>query len=135
MEAVQLVRSLLLTAALLTASSCAFSRFKPCTDGGEPALTKPTGGTRQCVTQLGPNGKEQNHGGYREWHPNGKLAVEGEYYEGKKNGRWTEWDAEGKKLGERFFRFGKEVPRFDTPAQNLLTGQKLPQKVEPTPNQ
>jgi len=93
--------------------SCAFSKHRPCTDGGDPARVPATGGTKQCETMDDATGRAVNHGHYREWFTNGRLAIEGDYRMGKKHGKWTEWDESGKRLYEKFYEDGIETPRFD----------------------
>jgi antitoxin component YwqK of YwqJK toxin-antitoxin module len=36
-----------------------------------------------------------NHGQYREWHKNGRLAIEGAYHRGDKEGEWNYWNSDG----------------------------------------
>ena len=56
-----------------------------------------------------------------EWFPSGKPALTGEYKDGKKTGKWNEWDESGKKLSERWFEEGVET---------LTRGEKPSPKVK-----
>lgn len=105
---------------LMLLPGCAFSPYKPCAAGGEPARDlprDPTGakpavfrGTKQCHQYRTQDGVFVNHGQYREWHVNGKLALEGEYRSGRRHGKWIEYDDVGKTIGERWFEEGQELP-------------------------
>ena len=39
--------------------------------------------------------KTRDHGLYKEWHKNGRLAAQGNYVEGEKVGEWLLWDING----------------------------------------
>lgn len=86
------------------------TRRHPCLDGGEPPRDVPFNGDRKCNQKRGPDGKYVNNGLYREWHPNGKLALEGYYKMGKKDGQWTEYDPTGHKVSTQYFDNGEEAP-------------------------
>lgn len=101
-----------LTLTLLLAS-CASGPRHPCLDGGQPAREKPFKGDRQCAQRKDPAGKYINEGPYTEWYPSGHRALFGEYKDGKKSGKWIEWDEKGKKLSERWFEDGVETPTRD----------------------
>jgi antitoxin component YwqK of YwqJK toxin-antitoxin module len=96
--------------------ACASGPRKPCTDGGQPPREKPFNlkGDRQCTQRKDRTGKYVNDGEYTEWYPNGARALLGEYREGKKTGKWIEWDESGKKLSERWFEDGVETPTRET---------------------
>ena len=86
---------------------CAQPAARPCSEGGEPALEKSTRGSKQCEQLKDASGQWHNHGIYREWYLNGRLAIEGEYKQGKKQGKWTQWDDKGKLLFEKFYEDGQ----------------------------
>lgn len=46
------------------------------------------------------------NGSYKRYHPNGQLAAEGSYTEGRKHGKWTYWDEEGVKIREEDYTEG-----------------------------
>ena len=116
--------------------SCATGDLHPCVRGGDPSHEKvslsgvPNGevkiGTRQCVQRKLPGGAYLNDGRYREWHPNGKLLVEGEYKMGKKHGKWREWDLDGKPGSEHWYEDGKEVPNREAPIPPTNTAPRNP---------
>jgi hypothetical protein len=92
---------------------CAGKRKKPCTEGGQPARETaaiPFRGIKRCEQAIGKQGFVVNQGKYFEWFNNDKIALEGEYKDGKKTGRWIEYDEMGKKVADRFFEDGKEIP-------------------------
>ena len=90
----------------LLSTGCAISH--PCLDGGDPARPVPFQGTRQCHQKLDRHGHYVNNGVYREWYPNGQLALEGMYKDGHKDGKWVEWDSSGRKISEKYFDNGVE---------------------------
>jgi hypothetical protein len=102
-----------LALATLLTSACSFKATRPCTDAGDPSREKAIRGTKQCQQVKTTTGQFVNHGEYREWHPNGKLALEGEYRAGRKHGRWYEYDDQGKKIGDTWWEEGVEVPKDD----------------------
>jgi hypothetical protein len=91
--------------------SCVTVRYKPCTNGGQPARdsTAPFRGTKRCYQTVDEAGYLVNHGKYLEWHANEKIAVTGEYKLGKKTGRWMEYDEKGNKVLDKYYEDGKEV--------------------------
>ena len=44
------------------------------------------------------NGKPE--GSFTAWHPNGKPWVQGQFVDGKKVGKWKQWDASGNEVAE-----------------------------------
>ena len=105
------LRTLVLVLAL-TLAACA-TPSKPCQEGGDvlwdwgPA--QPVKGNKQCLQVQGPGGKWINHGRYVIWHPNGKVALEGNFKDGFKEGKWTQFDETGKKVLERVYENGAEA--------------------------
>jgi hypothetical protein len=101
-------------AILLTFLSCATHRKKPCTTGGQPAREaseKPFRGIKRCNQDYDKSGALVNHGKYYEWYNNDKIALTGEYKDGKKTGRWTEYDEKGEVVSDKYFDEGKEIPK------------------------
>jgi hypothetical protein len=119
------VRFPLLTIALLLGVACATVASHPCTKGGQPAFDdgKVGKGTKQCVQVKDSSGAYINQGKYVEWHPNGVRAIEGEYAGGFKTGKWIEWDDQGRKLKEKWFEGGNEVPGREEKPYNGLGPQ------------
>ena len=99
----------------LIVASCSSSPKRPCSEGGQAAHDPGTGpipfqGTKKCFQKPDESGVWVNDGKYFEWYPSEKIAVTGEYKMGKKSGRWAEYDENGKKVSDRYFENGKEVP-------------------------
>lgn len=94
-------------------TGCITKPFKPCTAGGQPARegNVPFQGIKRCYQEMNKEGMLVNHGKYREWYNNDKIALEGEYQMGKKSGRWIEYDQKGNKISDKYYQDGKEVSR------------------------
>ena len=50
--------------------------------------------------EVGTNANEDWHGKYVSYYENGKKREEGEYYNGKKHGKWKKWDEHGNLIEE-----------------------------------
>jgi hypothetical protein len=111
-----------------TQSACVTVAAHPCTKGSQAARAdgKVGKGTKQCVQVKDASGAYVNHGKYVEWHPNGVRALEGEYVGGFKNGKWLEWDETGRKLAEKWFEAGNEVPGREEKPYNGIGPPPLP---------
>lgn len=111
---IQLVWQVLGCGGLAFLVSCSFTPVRPCSTGGQAAhedLLDPIG-VKKCQQRIDPaTGEAINDGKYLEWYENGTVAVEGEYKKGKKSGRWREYDTTGKKVSDRYFQDGKEIPK------------------------
>jgi antitoxin component YwqK of YwqJK toxin-antitoxin module len=95
----------------LSCISCA-TPSHPCLQGGEPARETPFIGDKQCTQKKNKDGAYVNEGLYREWYPNGKLALEGFYKDGHKDGVWVEYSSiDGRKISEHYFEDGVEKLR------------------------
>jgi hypothetical protein len=112
-------------------ASCASATAqKYCTRSGQPARERdqpqvsygqksdpkdlPRMGDVQCELTTDKEGQIVKEGNYIEWFSDGKPAIRGEYREGKKTGKWLEWDRSGKLVSERWFEDGVETPNRDT---------------------
>ncbi len=94
--------------------SCSGKPFRPCTEGGQPPhenLISPFRGTKRCFQTQDASGNTLNDGKYYEMSLDDTLATEGEYTMGKKTGRWIEYNEKGKKISDKYFHDGKEIPR------------------------
>ena len=94
---------------------CSSTSKRPCTEGGQPAHDPLYGapafrGTKTCYQKPDGSGGWVNDGKYLEKYPSEKIAVTGEFKMGKKTGRWIEYDEKGKKISDRYFDEGKEIP-------------------------
>jgi hypothetical protein len=100
---------------VLNYAGCSTGRFKPCTLGGQPAResTSPSliGLIKKCHQIVNKDGYIVNHGEYYEWYQTDKIALTGKYEQGKKTGRWIEYDPEGNKVSDKYYEEGKEVNR------------------------
>lgn len=117
------MNGLVASAALaVSQSGCVTVAAHPCIKGGQPAFDngKVGKGTKQCLQAKDANGTYVNQGKYIEWHPNGVRAIEGEYLGGFKTGKWIEWDEQGRKLKEKWFEGGNEVPGREEKPYNGL---------------
>jgi hypothetical protein len=96
---------------LASTLSCVTHPYRPCSEGGQPAHESgvPFRGIKRCYQIKNEEGKYVNDGQYFEWYPNDKIETIGQYKNGKKVGRWTEFDEEGNKVSEKIFHDGKEV--------------------------
>jgi len=67
----------------------------------------------QCYQSKAPNGDLINQGQFRQYYESGKIALEGEFQSGKKNGLWVQYDETGNRIAEKWFEFGIErsIPR------------------------
>ncbi|MBW3595750.1 MAG: hypothetical protein KY475_00580 [Planctomycetes bacterium] len=54
-----------------------------------------------------PQGKEERHGAWTSWHPNGQEQVEGRFEYGRPHGEFTWWYANGQKSTEGSYRNGE----------------------------
>jgi antitoxin component YwqK of YwqJK toxin-antitoxin module len=70
------------------------------------SLTNPKIGKISCLQIQDESGNSLNHGKYYEWYLSDKIAVTGEYTWGKKSGRWTEYDEDGKVISQTDYRVG-----------------------------
>jgi|GEM_PF-6509054 len=50
-----------------------------------------------------------NHGWYKKWHPNGKLAVQGTFNQGLRSGEWLFWNDMGEKISTELWESGKLI--------------------------
>ena len=98
--------------AFLAVCSCSTQSLKPCSLGGQSARDDRSTfrGIKRCYQTPDGDGRLVNNGKYFEWYNNDKIALTGQYKNGKKIGRWTEYDEQGQKVSEKYFEDGKEVP-------------------------
>lgn len=98
--------------AILTNLSCASQPLKPCSLGGQPARSDGSQfrGIKRCYQTVNASGQLVNEGKYYEWYNNDKPALVGQYQNGKKVGRWIEYDESGKIISDKQFENGVEIP-------------------------
>ena len=88
---------------LCLAVSCASPGVPP-TGSPQTPLSEPSEGEK--VIERYENGKRE--GTWTSYHFNGRKMEEGEYKSGKQEGLWTVWHFNGKKLAEGHYKNGKE---------------------------
>ena len=96
----------------LVMGGCASAPARYCSQTGQAARegAAPFKGNKQCTLKKGPDGRFVKEGPYVEWFPNGQPALTGEFKDGKKTGKWIEWEESGKIVSERWFDNGVETP-------------------------
>ncbi len=100
---------LVCAATLAVASSCATHR--PCSEAGDTSWpTKFKDTDKQC-RQKKIDGTFMNHGKFTERTAHGKIVLEGQFLEGKKDGVWSEFNEKGEKIAEKYFESGVEKAR------------------------
>lgn len=86
----------------------------PCALGGDTMWMSsryPDGripGDRHCKQKKTADGTYVNHGAYSITFPEGGIALEGRFEEGKKEGFWWEYDSNGQRIAEKYFEKGIE---------------------------
>jgi len=96
----------ILTLVLIT-SACATTE-KPCSSAGDVSWQTPIHGDRVCFVKTLPNGTSELEGKFIQYYPDGKIAVRGQFVDGKKDGLWTQYNEEGEKTVERYYDHGIE---------------------------
>lgn len=97
----------------LVLAACA-TTSRPCSGGGDVSWVSsryPGGsipGDKHCIQKPLSDGRYVNHGAFSVTFANGKLALEGRFEEGRKEGVWSEYDEAGNKVAERYFEKGVE---------------------------
>lgn len=80
----------------------------PCPEGTTLVGDAPPRGDAQGCAKRDASGQPVRHGPYVRWYRSGRKALEGEYRDGEKTGRWTFWHANGQKKEQGEFREGRE---------------------------
>lgn len=66
-------------------------------------------GDKRCTQKRARDGRMLNHGKYLQSHAsNGKIALEGEFFEGLKQGIWTQYAEDGRLVAVKYFEKGVE---------------------------
>lgn len=95
--------------ALIGIGLTACATTKPCTRAGQAARDAPFRGDKKCYQIKDKSGRYVNHGNYVEYFPDGKTALEGQYKEGQKSGKWIEYDQNGNRVSQKYFQNGIEM--------------------------
>ena len=101
-------RSLFLLIFSLIFTACALNRTRPCSRAGDTTWYPPIVGNMQCYQSKAPNGELINQGQFRQYYPSGKIALEGTFQSGKKDGLWIQYDEKGDRIAEKWFEAGIE---------------------------
>jgi hypothetical protein len=109
----------LIIALLGCMTTFACTTYRPCSDGGDLSDLPKIKGNKECYQRPGPNGRYRNEGKFIQWHPDGSMAIEGEFRDGLKQGKWTEYDESGRIMSERIFENGVE-----------LSGKRYPPEIK-----
>ena len=108
-------------------TACSF-KYSPCAEGGDVTWDPPIVGNMECHQRRGfvrndvnldPDRERLarvNIGRFRQWYASGKLALDGAFVEGKRDGTWTFYDENGIPKRERTYIHGVErtVARSDS---------------------
>lgn len=101
----------ILVSTSLMLSGCAISR--PCSEAGDVTWVNPgypIKGDKKCRQVKNTEGKYVNDGKFQWFYMSGKLALEGEFKNGFKDGIWTQYEEKsGRPILEKNFVSGKEV--------------------------
>lgn len=88
---------------------CATS-WKPCSDGGDTKWDPPVKGNMQCHQRKDERGEYVNHGKFYQYDGKGRVAYEGEFRDGKRQGTWVRYDDKGQKVEKKWYHKGIELP-------------------------
>jgi antitoxin component YwqK of YwqJK toxin-antitoxin module len=80
----------------------------PCEAGGDISWNAKIRGDRSCYVKKLKDGRVVNHGKYVQYYPDGHVAIEGNFVEGKRDGLWVQYNERGEKIAERYFENGIE---------------------------
>jgi hypothetical protein len=84
----------------LLLGACTYFPLKPCTEAGSFDTVPLAQGDMQCHQHKNAQGNWVNHGKFKQFHPNEKLAVEGEFRDGVKVGTWKIYNDKGEQTTE-----------------------------------
>ncbi len=88
-------------------SGCAIT--KPCSSGGDTSWNPKIVGDKKCSQKKMPDGKYLNDGVFmQKYQSTGKMALEGQFENGKKQGIWCYYGPEGKLISVKYFDKGVE---------------------------
>lgn len=92
---------LLMTAVPLAFVGCTYAPLKPCTVAGSfDTVPLVQSGDMQCHQKKNDQGIWVNHGKFKQYHPNEQVAIEGEFRDGVKVGRWMIYNDKGEQTTE-----------------------------------
>ena len=85
---------------LLSLAACTYAPLKPCTSAGSFDTVPLVKGDMQCNQHKNAEGDWVNNGKFVQYHPNGEVAVEGEFRDGVKVGTWRVYNDQGAQTTE-----------------------------------
>ena len=83
--------------------------LEDCPQGSTLRGTPPPRGRTQWCEGADLFGVVRRNGPFRAWHKNGRLRTTGQFVDGKRQGRWTTYDENGKVTAEQRYRFDRLV--------------------------
>lgn len=89
---------------ILSASGCAQAPYRPCSQAGDLTGLPLVQGDFRCQQKKLSDGSWVNHGTFKQLHPDGyTTALEGQFKDGTRIGKWMQYSPEGKLMAELYF--------------------------------
>jgi hypothetical protein len=87
--------------------ACSIS--KPCSEAGDVSWNPKIIGDKRCTQKTRKDGRTVNHGKFvQAYSSTGKIALEGEFFEGLKSGIWLHYAEDGRLIAVKYFDQGVE---------------------------
>jgi len=94
----------LLVLTALSTTACTSAPFRPCSQAGDLTGLPLVQGDFRCQQRQLKDGSWINHGTFKQLHPDGFTpALEGQFQDGIRIGKWMQYSAQGKLIAEFFF--------------------------------
>lgn len=94
---------------LIVISLSACSVTKPCSEGGDVSWNPKIVGDKRCAQKEFPGKRMLNHGAFTQaYKSTGRIALEGEFDEGRKQGIWKYYAEDGSLKAVKYFDRGVE---------------------------
>lgn len=106
-------------------SGCSIT--KPCSEGGDVSWIPKIVGDKRCAQKEFPGKRTLNHGAFTQaYQSTGRIALEGEFDEGRKQGIWKYYGEDGQLKAVKYFDRGveKTPPPEIQKEINLIIQQK-----------
>jgi hypothetical protein len=85
-------------------TACTSAPFRPCSQAGDLAGLPLVQGDFRCQQRQLKDGSWINHGNFRQLHADGFTpALEGQFQDGVRIGKWKQYSSQGKLIAEFFF--------------------------------
>ena len=121
----------MMNAFLMWGMGCAHQPFRPCSQAGDLTGLPLVKGDFRCNQKQLKDGSWVNHGRFVQLQPDGvTLALEGQFTEGVRTGKWIQYSEQGKPLAELYFdergvqRIGSQ-PKETEPSPRLEPQTKV----------